>query len=217
MLACVVALAACATGSPGTTPSCSSPLVRDTVPLHGDIDSTSLVADVSAAWTPVDGLVLASVWYDSVGVLDTVQVLSTSLAEADRSRMRAAVNRNVPPRAEAEAVVRLVLGDRTGPTVRRVSAFKGCAPVLLHRDWLAVQLQTEGQVLRPWKRLTVMVMLRVREDGRVTEARVDESSGNPAADAAALRILTRATFTPAMIEGIPVEVWTRFPVSLSPA
>jgi protein TonB len=62
----------------------------------------------------------------------------------------------------------------------------------------------------------VDVLVFVRGDGRVGEVRVDKTSGNPAVDEAALRVLRDAAFAPGAIEGIPVALWTSFPVTFTP-
>lgn len=56
---------------------------------------------------------------------------------------------------------------------------------------------------------TVMLALRIGADGRVGEARVEESSGFARLDEAALAALRQCRFEPARANGKPVEAWSR--------
>lgn len=59
--------------------------------------------------------------------------------------------------------------------------------------------------------------VRVDDRGGVTDVRVFESSGNEQIDAAAMRALRAARFSPAEHEGRPVAVWIALPVTMSPS
>lgn len=60
----------------------------------------------------------------------------------------------------------------------------------------------------------VLLMLYVAEDGRVTDGRVDVSSGFPRLDKAALMHARRTwRFNPAMLNGKPVGFWMKFAVN----
>ena len=207
----------CAVSSQVGTSSCRSELKQDGRPLEGAVDSVGLAHDVRAAWAEGTGLTLAIVAYDSVGALDTVEVVSAAADLRERRRIQGAVRHHASPRGEPAGRLHIVVGDASGPGPRRVGGFKSCAPTLLHRDWLAAQLRTEGELLRPVRRLTVRVMARVQTDGLVSEVRIRESSGDRGADEAAVRILNRATFQPGAVEGIPVEVWASLPITFSPS
>jgi periplasmic protein TonB len=54
---------------------------------------------------------------------------------------------------------------------------------------------------------TVAVWLWVDESGQVAETRIQQSSGHPALDAAALEVADSMSFTPAQHGGEPVAVW----------
>jgi protein TonB len=61
---------------------------------------------------------------------------------------------------------------------------------------------------------TVVLLLYVRADGTVQEARVDKSSGYSKLDEAAVREALRSwRFLPAMNAGTAVAAWLRFPVN----
>lgn len=57
------------------------------------------------------------------------------------------------------------------------------------------------------------VWLFVSDEGRVVEVRLNESSGHPAIDEAALSVARQMEFSPALNRDQPVEVWVRFPIS----
>jgi TonB family protein len=60
--------------------------------------------------------------------------------------------------------------------------------------------------------LTVRLRMRIRADGTVESHTVTLSSGRPAVDEAAVRILTRTLFTPAVAEGVAVPWWVIQPI-----
>lgn len=60
---------------------------------------------------------------------------------------------------------------------------------------------------------TVNVWFFIRDDGGVGDVRIQESSGHPALDEAALRVARAMAFTPALNRGEPVPVWVAFPIT----
>jgi len=63
---------------------------------------------------------------------------------------------------------------------------------------------------------SVVVYFFIQEDGSVGNATVNQGSGYPALDAAALRVARQFRFTPAMNRGEPVPVWVSIPVRFEP-
>jgi TonB family protein len=210
-------MAGCAsTGRPGPS-SCTSDLRPHGRSLLEAIDSTTLQQAASAAWQPGYGLVLATLVYDSAGERERITVLADSLPQAHRARLEQLLTGNSRSQALSGLRVDLLLGDDTGPILRRVSRFASCAPTILQRQWLAQQIQMEARRLSVQRPLTVILMVHVQGDGTPGTINIDGSSGDPAFDQAAVGVMRRAAFTPGMIEGIPVVVWARFPISASPA
>ncbi|HEX6590075.1 MAG TPA: energy transducer TonB [Longimicrobiales bacterium] len=64
---------------------------------------------------------------------------------------------------------------------------------------------------------TVVLWIRVDEQGRVVDTRVHESSGQPALDEAALRVGEVIQFTPAMNRERRIPVWIHWPITFRPA
>ena len=59
----------------------------------------------------------------------------------------------------------------------------------------------------------VLVYFFIEADGEVTEVRINESSGHPALDDAALRVADVYHFTPALNHEERVPVWVTFPIT----
>jgi len=60
---------------------------------------------------------------------------------------------------------------------------------------------------------TVLLRVRVRADGSVAEAEVKQSSGSALLDDTALRTVRDSwRFTPARLDGIPIESWVEVPI-----
>lgn len=60
---------------------------------------------------------------------------------------------------------------------------------------------------------TVRVWLRLDTAGGVLDTRIAATSGVPRLDEAALRIVDRMRFAPAMNRDRPVEVWVSIPIT----
>jgi len=165
---------------------------------------------------PGTGLVLATIRYDSTGAMADVEVITESMLEVMRTRVAQAVRSAARPRAEPRHRVHLFIGEGT-VHVRRVRGFRTCGPRILDPDWLASQLRAEAPALKLARPVRVRLFVRVGADGAAREVRVADSSGNPDADAAAVRVMTGASYAPAVAEGVPVPVWASFPVTFRPA
>lgn len=60
---------------------------------------------------------------------------------------------------------------------------------------------------------TVRVYFFINESGRVEQVRIDQSSGHPALDEAAINVAGAYDFSPALNDGEPVPVWVSFPIT----
>lgn len=156
---------------------------------------------------------VASLVYDSLGAVDAAQVWSTSLSDSARARLEGVLTTHARVPTTAGQRVHLFLGDERGPRPRRVRELRGCPPRMLNPERLATRLSAESRSLRITQLTRVDVFAFVQPDGRPIEVRVEQSSGNPAADEAARRIIFDAVFMPAMIEGVPIPLWAHFPVT----
>jgi protein TonB len=64
---------------------------------------------------------------------------------------------------------------------------------------------------------SVIVALLVGVDGKVIDSRVEQSSGFPRLDQAALKGLTRCRFTPGTVDGVPESSWHLMRYTFEPA
>lgn len=214
----VAAGAACATAGPPSPADCRSDLPEDSIPLSTVIDSAATNEAIAALWRPATGLVIAQLRFDSVGAFDSARVITESLGpdvQADLKRVLGSAVERADATSPDRRTVRLFIGNEEGPALRGVRRFRTCAPRILDQPALTARIQAEAPGLNLAPGMTVTTRLRVflRPNGAVGTVRVEESSGNVLADAAAGRVFQTARFTPAVIEGIAVPVWVRFPVN----
>ena len=109
-------------------------------------------------------------------------------------------------------------GKMSGLTVLLAATLAACGggpsavydspPQLENRDEVTAALRAMGGGLQA----EVMLMLHVTDEGRVSEVRVDQGSGNDELDDAARWVGERMRFEPARFQGKPVAAWIRVPV-----
>jgi len=213
----LVSVSACASSAGGRGgPQCGLTLRESPEALSSVTDSLAIQGRVSVEWVIGTRLALARASYDSTGALRRAEVLSETMSREGRATMATALEGVLPASFEPDGVVYLFLGDDNGPSVRRLDRFRMCAPAILRASWLVEQLRSEARGLTIRRPTRVWVFALVQPDGSVSETRIDESSGNIDADLAAARIVRAASFRPAVLEGMRVEVWTRFPINFLP-
>jgi len=88
-------------------------------------------------------------------------------------------------------------------------------PQLVNREEVRVSLENNFPVAKrnqggDW---ATSVWLYIRDDGVVERIRINESSGDPVMDEAALRVARVMRFSPAENRGEPVPVWVSIPVT----
>jgi len=88
-------------------------------------------------------------------------------------------------------------------------------PEILNRKAVVAALQTEyRQDLREaGLQGTTNVWFFIDKEGRVSETRIQQSSGHPELDQAALRVAAAMRFSPARNREEPVPVWVAFPIT----
>jgi TonB family protein len=190
-----------------------SDLVRDSRSLNEVLDSAALSRELEGLWTPSAGLTLATVIYDSVGVLDSTRIEARSATADIRSRWGATVTRHAAATGDPRQGVYVVLGDEAGPALRRVPEFRVCAPAMEDFNALRRELRRQAPSPFPPGGGTVQVMVHVDERGQVDEVRIQEGSMNAEVDSAAARAMRTASFSPAQVEGLPFDVWVTLPVT----
>jgi TonB family protein len=209
----ILLVSACVSSGQPSLTTCRSDLPRDTRSLNEVLDSTSLISALSNSWNAQAGLTLVKVTYDSVGTYDTVTVVSQFMSDSEKDQVGGTI-RTLLRHEEASAdTVHLFLGDASGFGPRRIPGMRGCAPALSDREALQRRLVEEASALNLTRSATVRLYARVETDGSVGEVRIQESSSNSTADAAAVRVIRAARFRPGLIEGIPTTTWANFPVT----
>ncbi|MGD8322204.1 MAG: M56 family metallopeptidase [Gemmatimonadota bacterium] len=89
------------------------------------------------------------------------------------------------------------------------------APAILNRDEVVTSMEKEYPPLLRDAGVggTVKVYFFINASGRVEDTRIDESSGHPALDQAALRVAHVYRFSPALNKDEKVSVWVSFPIT----
>lgn len=220
LLALVLAtFSACASSAGGSSADCRSDLAPAGESLNLVLDSADAQRRLEAVWPEGAGLVVASLAGVSENDSTPGAVWGESLEADSRAGLREVIElvSFMPPREVRSDRAYMVLGDSTGPSIRRVDRFAVCAPVILSRVSLMSRVAAEAAGLDIPQPLVVRVYAFVSEAGTVEELRVDESSGFVDVDRAVLRAFREARFTPRRVEGIPSAGWVSFPVTVRPS
>lgn len=101
----------------------------------------------------------------------------------------------------------------SGPT----STPQTVAPQITNRSEVVEALEREYPPLLREAGIggTATVWVFIDENGRVQETRIQESSGDPQLDEAALRVAEIMRFSPALNDGERVPVWVAFPITFA--
>jgi TonB family protein len=180
--------------------------------LNTELDSVALVEEVRRVVFPTNQVILTQVNRDSIGAVVTSPIGMGDLARPTQTFLRLAVARAIRPEATLSEPLFLVLTDQEGVAVRRVAAFRSCPPELQNVAEIQAAVNREGRGLQLAANAVVQVMVLVGPDGRVEERRVYRSSSNAAADAAALRVMDVARYSPMRIEGYPFRISVLLPL-----
>lgn len=213
----VSVLGGCATVSAsGPRGTCTSDLAPSALSLDEVLDSAYAQNGISAVWPAGAGLVLGRVGGTTDSSPDTVRVFSEGLGDDQLDELRGVLRRALHSTDANSERTYLVIGDERGPGVRRVDGVATCAPRVLN------ELETERRILNELtelnlrERRVVRLMVSVSKEGQVEEVRIDESSGSTLVDLAAARVFQQASFSPALVEGMPAPVWITLPVTFTP-
>lgn len=93
------------------------------------------------------------------------------------------------------------------------------APSILNRDEVVAAMVREYPPLLRDAGIggTVRVYFFINEDGRVEQVRIDQSSGHPAIDDAAMNVAGAYEFSPALNGDEKTPVWVSFPITFRPS
>jgi len=181
------------------------------------LDSLQAHQRLSAIWPAESGRVFASLSRSSEGDTSASSVYSENLSADEEEQLESVLEEvsRIPSGSEERAY--FVIGNRTGPAVRRVERLGQCAPRIRNRSILTARIAEQVRVLNISQEMVVRLYVMVEEDGVVSEVRINESSGDMAVDLAAARVFRGVTFSPGRVEDIPTPVWASFPVTFTPS
>jgi TonB family protein len=219
-LMALLVLGACATSGSRGVAGCRSDLAFHQRSLNEVMDSASLQRELEERWTPVYGLVLATVRFDSLGAVRTASVLTASLPASSQGTLQSLLMASAVPEGPPGEVASLFIGDPSGPAVRRVRSFRACAPEMSGGRGARAEIQRTmsgfcRQIgLRQGASAEVLGLVDPR--GRVVDARISTSSGSIQFDMEAVRLLGTIPFVPRRVEDIPLETWVTVPFACLP-
>ena len=219
-LLALLVLGSCATSGSQGVAGCRSDLAPHERSLTEVMDSASLQRELEESWTPVDGLVLATVRFDSLGAVRAASVLTASLPDSSQVVLQSLLMASAVPAGPPGEMSNLFIGDPSGPSVRRVSRFRACAPEMSGGRAARAEIQRSmsgfcRQIgLREGASAEVMGL--VDPSGRVADARISTSSGSIQFDMEAVRLLGTIPFVPRRVEDIPLETWVTVPFACLP-
>ena len=225
----VLALAGCAAATTtGSTVAAARPLedtpwvanerqpcatIEAEVPSFGALfDSARVVRGLRTL--RFEGTVLLSMATDSTGAVRHLRVIESALADEVAGPVYDTIAQAFAGGAEHRSVLgRLRVESRAGgdPSFR-TGLSQECEPVLLNGGAVARYLQQA--IAQTSERGRVILWAKVTEEGRVAEARVQESSGKEYLDAVSVGIATRMEFLPARLDRLPVPVWVALPFNM---
>jgi TonB family protein len=212
------AAAACASSGGANPARCQSGLPSSALTLNEVLDSADAQLRLEAVWPESAGLVVASLTGPSQQDSTPGTVFAATLPQEDRDRLREVIElvSFLPPAESVRSRAYLVLGDDSGPSIRRVDRLAQCAPELLNRVGMMSRIQDEVRGLDIPGPVVVRVDVLVLPSGVAGDVRIDETSGVTAIDLAVGRALRQATFRPGRVEGMGIRLWASFPVTVRP-
>lgn len=206
----------CASAGGSGSLACTSDLLASVSPLNEVLDSASAHGLVHAFWPPGTGLVVAQMGGVSDGQPDSLRVWSETLTDQQKAELQRIVRSAARELPRGTAPVPIFIGDKDGPSLRRLDRLAMCAPVVLNKSVLEDRIAAEAEGLDIEDRSVVQVAVFVARSGLIGEVRVQESSGDVNLDLAAARVFRGVRFKPALVEGMAVPVWAAFPITIAP-
>lgn len=157
------------------------------------------------------GTLVVSLSYDTLGTLAAVRPYASDLPTERVTALQDALPdllQSVGP--DGPRRVRLVIS--TGPPlVLRTEPAEECMPMLRNRTEISRLLQRTGAGRGVGG---VAADVRVGTDGSPLTVRLEGSSGDPHIDTVLSGAAERMRFHPALIDGYPVALWARIPLTL---
>jgi len=196
-----------------------------TTPIEMLVDSATLaraVSTIPAPRLPAGIRPIFMLVFDSTGSIETVEPLFDSIPLADAApvvaALRSSVRRQLSRGVVRAYLVRVVAGPTPLIDVPRVKHTRPVGDMRALRgslEGLATRLGRHRETSRG-NALGVMVKMRVLADGSIEPGSIQltKSSGVEWVDAGVLERVTKLTFRPGEVDGVPIKEWVTLPIIL---
>lgn len=206
--------------------SCRSDLKPSGYPLSSQVDSAGFMNAINHSWLDGEQLAVLVPGYDSLGAPSRAPVHSYShrgLHPQSHAIEAAFLRFQRPESEENEKARALVLSKGAGVEAYFLDSVETCIPKVKNMRALNQRVarafgpsgSAELRNMTRSGRLRASFLVHVDTDGSLTEIRVDRSSGNFAVDRVMSEAISDvAEVEPGYLEGIPVYLWVRIPISI---
>ena len=210
--------AACSQGSAeGPAPTNSSECrSRSLVTLDGMISqvfSPELPSAVQELWRPSWGPTYARVFVSDADGLEAY-IYSEGVTDSEREAVEEVLISNLVRRPPEDDYWRLVISNESGAAPGMLERFTSCPPRV--EAWPVEAINEVAKRLNIQQRHTVVFRAFVNTQGSVEDVVVVESSGFLALDQGLADVVPQMRYRSARVEGIPVAVWSQFPITVQP-
>jgi TonB family protein len=137
--------------------------------------------------------------------------LPAPLADSVEATLRSALTETDRSWPQGPITFLLTLGDSISMTARRSVT---TAPQLSNASELQYEMGRLAERVLTQGSRRVELWLRLATDGRVDQAEIRRGTGVVPIDSGMVSIFRRAQFSPALLEGKPVQVWVSVPATL---
>ncbi len=190
----------------------STSLEASPTPLE-EVFEVRLAERTAALWDPAWGRTYATVYRTEEGETGA-RVYAERAEDRDIAGVRdllVAALRRAPSVGEPW---RLAIAEGGEAGVRLVSGFTVCEPVIRDRADVDAAVRRARSGFAIPQTVTLVVRAKVTPEGRVEEVAIDRSTGDFDLDVALAGVVWGLDFEPARLEGIPVDAWARFPITI---
>jgi TonB family protein len=185
-------------------------------PLVHYIDQQNMQALINDAKPGAEGAyILYAVRIDPKGNV-TSRRIETTMSPEEAASIDARINDGISFRGDTAGVqFRVRLDPASAEEPLRLGRAVSCPPVLLDQKKVERAIGTLSRKFPRYAKAAVIVWFRVDDKGLVRETRIRESSTDAEFDAAAAEIVKdNIHFEPAIMDGLPTEVWVQIPIVL---
>lgn len=190
-------------------------------PVEAVVEVQPLLDELRTVTGPRAGPVLLGVAFEARGAPQAVTATHTALPAEFTEPLRKAVERHLKPQPGATSLNLLVRGG-SDPRATVVQALTITAPELKNGAELATRISRGRQRSRAGDQRTQRRLAEPKHavvagvaipEGTLAEARIVQSTGDERLDREALRAAAYAAFTPGTVDGLPVAMPVRLPLT----